>query len=75
MVLDYVITFEFETEPPITTRGKVEALEIQTCAQRALMKAKEAHPRKAWSSIVVVLTREGLLNKKSDDDKESIEAN
>jgi hypothetical protein len=64
MVLDYVITFEFETEPPLMTRGKVEALEIQTCAQRALMKAKDEFPRKTWSSVVVVLTREGLLDAK-----------
>lgn len=62
MVLDYAVTFEFELEAPLTARGKVSALEVQTCASRALVEAKNKFPKTQWSSIVVVLTREGLLD-------------
>jgi hypothetical protein len=68
MRLDYVVTFEFETTPPITVRGKTEAHEVQKCGWRALKEAKDKVPNVAWSSLVLVLTREGLLQSRPPQD-------
>jgi hypothetical protein len=68
MRLDYVVSFEYELDPPNTVKGAVEALEVQTCARRAIEEAKDKHPGTQWSSVVVVLTREGLLDSKSPQD-------
>lgn len=67
MVLDYVVTFEFSLDPPITRRGTVVATSAQTCARLAVKEAKDKTPRVKWSSLVVVLTQKGLLDKKSVD--------
>lgn len=65
MTLDYVCTFEFEMDPPRTHKGKVQASSVQACARIAVTETKNTFPNSQWSSVVVVLTREGLLDAKA----------
>jgi hypothetical protein len=53
----FAVTFEFETTPPLTTRGTVSASQMPTCLARAARQAMQAHPGQSWRSLVVVLER------------------
>ena len=55
MTVRYAVTFEFETQPPLTHRGTVTASTMPTCFARAAKAAVKAHPGRAWSSMVCVL--------------------
>lgn len=57
MKCQYVVTFEFNTLPPITERGDIEATSIRTIAARALDDATTKNPNMQWSSIVLVISR------------------
>jgi hypothetical protein len=63
MKLDYQVTFEYMLDAPQVIKGVVEATEVQTCARRALEEAKEKVPGTQWSSIVILLARQGVLDK------------
>jgi hypothetical protein len=57
------VTFEFDTNPPLTWRGHVTATGIQTIVSRAVSQAKREYPNRGWSSLVVcVLERVGEEN-------------
>ena len=55
MTIRYAVTFEFETQPPMTHRGTVTASSMPTCFARAAKAAVKAHPGRTWSSMVCVL--------------------
>ena len=57
MTATFAVTFEFETTPPLTTRGTVSASQMPTCVARAARKAMQEHPGQSWRSLVVVLER------------------
>ena len=61
MKLDYVLTFEFLLDAPITVKGEVEATSAQTCARIAVKEAKTKCPRVKWSSLVLVLAQKEVL--------------
>jgi hypothetical protein len=55
MTVAYAVTFEFEHQAPITTRGTVAASTMPTCFARAARQAVTSHPGLHWSSMVCVL--------------------
>jgi len=55
VTVNYAVTFEFETQPPITHRGTVTASQVGTCVRRATQDAQKALQPKNSSSLVVVL--------------------
>jgi hypothetical protein len=55
MTVQYSVTFEFDMQAPITTRGTVTASSMPTCFARATREAVKAHPGLRWSSMVCVL--------------------
>jgi len=55
MRVAYAITFEFDTQPPITHRGTIAAATMPTCFARAARAAVTAHPGLHWRSMVCVL--------------------
>lgn len=55
MTVTYTCSFEFDTAPPITTRGRVVASSMPTCFARAARQAAKAHPGLRWTSMVIVL--------------------
>jgi hypothetical protein len=59
MTVTYSATFEFESSSPITARGTVVASSMPTCFARAARQATKAHPRLAWSSMVICVERAG----------------
>lgn len=57
MKCKYKVTFEFDTEQPITENGTIEAGSIRTIVARAVDNAVDKNPRCKWSSIVVLIER------------------
>jgi len=58
MRVRYAVTFEFETRPPVTHRGTLEAGKVWTLAHRAVEEASLAlHPINWISFVCVVLER------------------
>lgn len=55
MTVTYAVTFEFDTRPPLTYRGTVEAGQPSTCASRAIRIAQQALKPKSWTSMNCVL--------------------
>jgi hypothetical protein len=55
MRVNYAVTFEFETQPPLTHRGTVAASSAATCVARATREAQKALRPVRWSSAVCVL--------------------
>jgi len=55
MTVNYSVTFEFDTRPPVTHRGTVTAWQPSTCCARAVKEAKAALRPVAWNSMVCVL--------------------
>jgi hypothetical protein len=55
MKVRYAATFEFDTLPPTTHRGVVEAVSAATCVARATREANKALRPRYWTSYVVVL--------------------
>ncbi len=55
MRVRYAVTFEFDTQSPITHRGTVAAATMPTCFARAARDAARAHPGLKWSSMTCVL--------------------
>lgn len=55
MTVRYAVTFEFETQPPLTHRGTVVASTMPTCFARAAREAVKAYPGRNWTSMVCVL--------------------
>lgn len=55
MKVRYAVTFEFETRPPETHKGTVEAGHEHVCAARAIKIAKTALRPVNWTSLVCVL--------------------
>lgn len=51
MKVKYAVTFEFESQPPLTHRGEIEATTIGTCARRAIEAAQKVHAGVHWSSL------------------------
>jgi hypothetical protein len=51
----YVVTFEFDTRPPLTHRGTIAASSAATCASRAVRVAQQALRPVNWRSVVCVL--------------------
>jgi hypothetical protein len=70
MRVAYAVTFEFDTQPPVTHRGTVAAAEMATCFARATRAAVKAHPGLRWTSAVCV-----LLERLPDDATPRPEAN
>ncbi len=54
MTVQYAVTFEFDTRPPLTHRGTVAASSAATCVARATRAAQKALKPVAWSSVVCV---------------------
>jgi hypothetical protein len=57
MTLDYSVSFEFETRPPLTHRGTVAATSAGTCAARAMRHAQKALRPIGWTSVVCLLLK------------------
>jgi hypothetical protein len=55
MTVQYAVTFEFETRPPLTHRGTVQARQSHVCVARATKAAHQALRPKNWTSLVCVL--------------------
>ena len=55
----YNVTFEFETLPPVTERGYAEGVSVRTIAARAVDDAIQKNPNMRWSSIVILIFKEG----------------
>lgn len=55
--VEYVASFEFHTDPPLTLRGRVEASRTRTMAARAIEDLCQHYPRRNWASLVLVLER------------------
>ena len=55
MKVKYSVTFEFETQPPVTHTGTVAGSTTPTVVKRAVKEAMDAHPGLSWSSFVCVL--------------------
>lgn len=55
MTVNYAVTFEFDTRPPITHRGTVDGSSGATCVARAARIAQKALRPVGWTSLVVVL--------------------
>lgn len=53
----YAVTLEFDVAPPETIRGEIRAWKAATAAYRALRAAQQAHPRRVWRSLVVLLEK------------------
>lgn len=53
--LEYAVTFEFLTDPPITERGIVAAGSWHTAASRAVSAARRARPSTRPSSLSILL--------------------
>ena len=54
MTVNFAVTFEFETQAPLTHRGTVTGHSAGTCARRALGQAQRALGPVRWSSLNVV---------------------
>lgn len=54
MLIRYAVTFEFETRPPVTHKGTVEASQVHACAAKAIRQAQQALRLRQWSSLVFV---------------------
>jgi hypothetical protein len=57
MTCAYSLTFEFETQKPLTVRGEVTGSRLPSCIRRASEAAMLAHPQVNWTSVVVLLER------------------
>ena len=55
MTVTYVVTFEFDTRPPLTHRGTVAASSAATCVSRAVKVAQRTLRPVNWRSVVCVL--------------------
>ena len=55
MRVQYAVTFEFATRPPLTHRGTVAGSSTATCVARAVRTAQKALKPVNWSSTVCVL--------------------
>lgn len=55
MTVNYSVTFEFETRPPLTHRGQVQGTSANVCMSRATAAAQKALQPIAWDSCVCVL--------------------
>ena len=55
MTVRYAVTVEFETRPPVTHRGTVQAGQPHVCMARATKAAQQALRPVNWSSAVCVL--------------------
>lgn len=55
MKVRYAVTFEFDTRPPVTQEGTVEAGQPHACMARATKAAQKALRPREWSSCVCVL--------------------
>jgi hypothetical protein len=51
----YAVTFEFDTQPPLTHRGIAAGGKLPTVVKRALLAAMKEHPGTNWSSMNIVL--------------------
>lgn len=56
---DFAVTFEFDTDPPVTERGQVGAGTLQVACYRAIKAAKKARPRTKASSVVILVQKGG----------------
>jgi hypothetical protein len=58
MKCGYSVTFEFETQQPITIKGEATGTTVRTIAARAIDDALEQSEKKMiWSSIVILIMR------------------
>jgi len=55
MTVNYAVTFEYDTKPPLTHRGQVAASSVPTCVARAVRTSQKALRPGTWSSVVCVL--------------------
>jgi hypothetical protein len=55
MTVQYAVTFEFDSRPPVTHRGTVAARGAHTCASRAIKTAQRAVRPVNWTSMVFVV--------------------
>jgi hypothetical protein len=55
MIVKYAVTFEFDTRPPVTTRGTVAAFAASTCTRLAVKEAQTLLRPVNWTSMVCVL--------------------
>ncbi len=63
MTVKFAVTFEFETQPPLTHRGTVSGSSAATVVKRALKEAMGVHKGVSWTSLNIV-----LLERLSDSD-------
>ena len=54
MTIRYAVTFEFDTQPPVTHKGEAKGTTLAICAKYAFKEAQKAFPRCQWSSAVFV---------------------
>lgn len=55
--VDYVVTFEFSEQAPVTVRGTISASSVRTMAARAVDEAVAQRPGTRWTSLLVALDR------------------
>ena len=55
MEADYAVTFEFDSAPPVTVRGHVDANMVRTVFARAVDEAVTKAPGARWRSMSVLL--------------------
>lgn len=72
MKIRYAVTFEFDTRPPVTYRGTVEAGHPSTAARRAIAAAQEFLKPVNWTSFVFVALER--LPEAASEDAEAIPA-
>lgn len=53
----YVVTFEYEREPPQTLRGEISAPSVDQCYRWAVKTAAATLRPSRWTSVVCVLDR------------------
>lgn len=57
MTWSYVVTFEFQNDPPITERGTVEGSTLSTATNRAVRAARKQAGSIRPAGVVVVVER------------------
>lgn len=57
MKYKYAVTFEFDTQKPITDRGEIYASSLRTASARAIDNSISNHPNMQWASVCILIER------------------
>lgn len=58
MKCKYSVSLEFQTNPPLTHKGIIQASSPRTIAARAIDETLIEYPNRSWTSIVILLERD-----------------